>query len=165
GKIVLQEFGVPTSAAPRFEQVSARRGLVFLDEQFDPLGLLVVVLPRIDQVIIARQVLENKLIFRCHRCLPRVPAHPLGEAATAVASSPSRTSAAASAPAAERPDVNTIRADDCGAPSGFGPISSTTRRAIAGAGSMNVTGQGDSRSSRSRHSGKCVQRSTNVVGG
>ncbi len=55
-----------------------------------------------------------------------------------------------------------IRAAAALAPISGSPIRPITRRAIAGAGSMNRTGHADSRSSRSRRSGKCVHASTTV---
>ena len=61
---------MPAGPAPHFEEVSPGRSFVFLDEQFDALGFFRVVLPPIDQVIIARQVLENELILGCHRRSP-----------------------------------------------------------------------------------------------
>src|SRR5262245_23050526 len=65
---------------------------------------------------------------------------------------PKRASAAESVADGGRPDVNTICAGGASEPAG-GPIRSTTRRAIAGAGSMKVTGQGARCSRRGRSRG------------
>src|SRR6516164_9067410 len=62
--------------------------------------------------------------------------------------SPKRASAAASAADGERLEVNRMRAGLPGASPAFGPLKSAARRAIAGAGSTKVTGQGASRSKR-----------------
>ena len=56
----------------------------------------------------------------------------------------------ASAADGDRLEVNTMRAGLPGASPAFGPLKSATRRAIAGAGSTKVTGQGASRRNRSR---------------
>ena len=65
---------------------------------------------------------------------------------------PKRASAAVSAAEGGLPDVNTNWAGE-GAWDRGGPARSSTRRAIAGAGSRNVTGHGDSRVSRACSSG------------
>src|SRR5262249_4270273 len=75
--------------------------------------------------------------------------------------SPKRTRVAWSASEAGLQEVNTTLADVAADAVG-GPISSTTRRAIAGAGSMKLTGQGASRSRRDSSNGKCVQAKTTV---
>src|SRR5262249_30351060 len=66
---------------------------------------------------------------------------------------PKRANEAARRSDGRRPEVKMMRAPPRGVSSVFGPLRSSTRRAIAGAGSMKVTGQGDSCWTRSRRSG------------
>ena len=66
---------------------------------------------------------------------------------------PKRASAAARAGEGARPEVKAMRAGEGGSPQSGGPSKSATRRAIAGAGSTKVTGQGASRVKRSSSSG------------
>jgi hypothetical protein len=62
--------------------------------------------------------------------------------------SPNRASAAPRAADGDRLEVNTMRAGLPGASPAIGQLKSAARRAIAGAGSTKVTGQGASRSKR-----------------
>jgi hypothetical protein len=66
---------------------------------------------------------------------------------------PKRDRAAARGGEGGFPDVKAMRPGTGAPASVFGPIRSVTRRAIAGAGSMKITGQGASRSMRSSSSG------------
>ena len=66
---------------------------------------------------------------------------------------PKPASAAPSAAAGVWPEVKMIRAGEGASVAAIGPLKSATRRAIAGAGSMNVTGQGASWRMRSSRSG------------